>query len=263
MQHFLAKRNLGVQSETIDGANVNELGVLEHLDEWLDAEEVVGGVLIGAPRQRHVEDADAVGLQRALDLANELVRVQRVVEHVGELEIKRIIIERLVVEVTFDNEGRVRDEVDSYGVGDPHAPQRLHLLPHARADAERLGFVVEEVLLLEFLEEAREDGDLAVPVAGGPYFSEPWVEGLVELALYVGLVGGVTGSDSEVFGGGCCGGGRRVGLCGEEVEEEEREGEEEGDEEAPEDEWFRECDFHVRVCVYVCVYLSLDAIASD
>ncbi|QHO03604.1 uncharacterized protein DS421_13g433570 [Arachis hypogaea] len=147
------------------------------------------------------------------------------------------------MEIAFYNEGRERNKIYPDGVGDSHAPQGLDLLADARADAESLGGVVEKVFVLQFLEEAREDGDLAVPIARGPYFPELRVEGLVELVLYVGVVGGVTGSDFEAGGGGDGGdgggGGRRVaGLwLGEEVEEEEEgEGEEEGDEEAPEDE---------------------------
>ncbi|QHO59810.1 uncharacterized protein DS421_3g102110 [Arachis hypogaea] len=146
------------------------------------------------------------------------------------------------MEIAFYNEGREGNKIYPDGVGDSHAPQGLDLLADARADAESLGGVVEKVFVLEFLEEAREDGDLAVPIARGPYFPELRVEGLVELVLYVGVVGGVTGSDFEAGdsgGGDGGGGGRRVaGLwLGEEVEEEEEgEGEEEGDEEAPEDE---------------------------
>lgn len=40
--------------------------------------------------------------------------------------------------------------------------------------------------------------DLAGPVAGGPEFAELGVEGFVELALDVGVVGGVAGSDFEI-----------------------------------------------------------------
>ncbi|MED6168283.1 hypothetical protein PIB30_010341 [Stylosanthes scabra] len=145
------------------------------------------------------------------------------------------------MEITFYNEGRVRNKVDPEGVRHSHAPQGLHLLSDAGADAEGLGGVVEKLFLLELLEEAREDWDLAVPIARGPYLAELGVEGLVELVLYVGVVGGVAGSDFDAGNGGGCveGGGRRLaGLwLGEEVEEEEEgDGEEEGDEEAPEDE---------------------------
>lgn len=54
---------------------------------------------------------------------------------------------------------------------------------------------MEEVVGLELLEEFGENWDLAVPVAGCPYFAEFWVESFVELALYVGFVGCVTGSN--------------------------------------------------------------------
>lgn len=106
-------------------------------------------------------------------------------------------------------------------------------MPHARAYAKRLRALLEKLLFLEVLEEARKNRDLAVPVARGPYFPEARVEGFVELALDVGVVGRVTGSDSEVV---IAGGGdadvavvllRREEL--EEEEEEEGEGEEEGD----------------------------------
>lgn len=112
-------------------------------------------------------------------------------------------------------------------------PQRFHLLPHSCTDAQRLGRVFEKLFInLKVFEEAREDGDLAVPVAGCPYFSEFWVKGLVQLALNVGFVGGVPWSDSEVFG---CDMMLLLLLLlwVEEVEEEEGEGEEEGDEETP------------------------------
>jgi len=196
----LAKRNLGVQSKAIDGANVNQSGVVEEFDEGLDAVEVVGGVLIGAPGQRHVENTHPLRLQRAFDLRHEPLRVQRVVEDVGEFEIKRVVAERLVVKVTLDNERWIRNQIHSDGVSHSDSPQRLHLLAHPRTDAERLGGVPEKVFVPKVVEEARKDGNLAVPVSGCPYFAEPGIEGLVKLALYVGLVGGVAGSDCEVFG---------------------------------------------------------------
>ena len=194
--YVLTKRNLGVQSKTIDATNVNQSGVLKHRYEGLHAEEVVSGVLIRASRQRHVQHAHAVGLQRAFDLAHESFRVQRVIEHVREFEIERAVIKRLVVKVTLNDKRRVWNEVHSNGVTNADSPQRLHLLAHARAYAECLGRVIEKFFILKVLEEARENRDFAVPVAGCPYFSEARVEGLVELALDVGVVGGVTGSDS-------------------------------------------------------------------
>jgi len=98
---------------------------------------------------------------------------------------------------------------------------------------------VEKLLSLKVLEEARKNRDLAVPVARVPYFPEARVEGFVELALDVGVVGRVTGSDSEVVivGGGCDGGDGGVTVVlvrrreeGEEEEEEEGEGEDEREE---------------------------------
>lgn len=50
------------------------------------------------------------------------------------------------------------------------------------------------------MEEFRKDLNFSFPITGCPYFSEFGVKGLVELALYVGFVGGVSGSDFEVPG---------------------------------------------------------------
>lgn len=99
---------------------------------------------------------------------------------------------------------------------------------------------MEKLLSLEVLEEARKNRDLAVPVARGPYFAEARVEGFVQLALDVGVVGRVTGSDSEVV---IVGGGVMVVLLWrreevEEEEEEEWEGEDERKEKVSYDEWF-------------------------
>lgn len=80
--------------------------------------------------------------------------------------------------------------------------------------------------------------DLAVPISGGPYFSEFRVLGFVELALDVGFVGFVSGSDSEVSGGVIV-----VGL--EREEEEESEGKEERENETFSNEWF----FHFCKCM--------------
>lgn len=77
--------------------------------------------------------------------------------------------------------------------------------------------------------------DLSVPISGYPYLSEFGVAGLVQLALYVGFVGGVSGSDFEfwfgvlVMGGWWVSGGLRV--VGEKRKE-EREGEKEREKEA-------------------------------
>lgn len=56
--------------------------------------------------------------------------------------------------------------------------------------------------MFQLCKEFREDLDFAVPVAGDPDFAELGVEGLVELALEVGLVGVVAGADSDVGGAG-------------------------------------------------------------
>lgn len=50
------------------------------------------------------------------------------------------------------------------------------------------------------MEEFRKDSNFSFPITGCPFFSEFGVKGLVELALYVGFVGGVSGSDFEVPG---------------------------------------------------------------
>jgi len=101
---------------------VNQRGVVEEREEGVHAVEVVGGVLIGAPRQRHVQHAHAVGLQRSFDLAHEAFRVERVVEDVREFEVERAVIKRLVVKVALNHEGRVGNEVHSDGVANANAP---------------------------------------------------------------------------------------------------------------------------------------------
>ena len=42
--------------------------------------------------------------------------------------------------------------------------------------------------------------NFSFPITGCPFLSESGIKGLVELALYVGFVGGVSGSDFEVPG---------------------------------------------------------------
>ena len=66
-----------------------------------------------------VEDGDAAGAQGPLDLGGEAVRVERVVEDVGELEVEGGVGEGLGVEVPPDDERRGRGEVDADGAGDP------------------------------------------------------------------------------------------------------------------------------------------------
>lgn len=161
--------------------------------------QVIGGVFIGAPGNGHVEDADASGLKRALDLPNKLVGVKGVVKHIGKLEIKSVVSEGLAVKVAPNNEGRVGDQVDAQGVGDSDAFESLDLLADPSPDAEGFGGVGEQALVAQIGEEAGEDVDLSVPVAGGPYLTEIRVEGFVELALDVGVVGGVAGSDSDII----------------------------------------------------------------
>ena len=85
----------------------------------MDVKQVVGGVLVPAAVHGDVEDGDAAGAQRALDLGGEAVRVERVVEDVGELEVEGGVGEGLRVEVPPDDERRGRGEVDADGAGDP------------------------------------------------------------------------------------------------------------------------------------------------
>ena len=77
--------------------------------------------------------------------------------------------------------------------------------------------------LLQTLEKLGEDSDFSVPITGCPYLTELGVEGLVELAMEVRIVGGVSGSDLEIRGellsgvvGGYFVGREKWGLKGEE-----------------------------------------------
>lgn len=140
------------------------------------------------------------------------------------------------MKIALHHERRVRHQINPDGVGDPDPFQGRHLLPHPGSDAERFRPVGEELPLLQALEELGEDLDLPIPIAGGPYLAELRVEGLVELALEVGVVGGVSGSDleigGEVFVWVCCGGfveGLAWGLDRDEGQERERNEEEEDD----------------------------------
>lgn len=137
-----------------------------------------------------------------------------------------------MVEIALDNERRIRNEVDSDGVGDSDTAEGGDFLADTCADAEGGGGVTEEVGGLEVGEEEGEDVDLAVPIAGGPEVAELGVESFVELAVDVGGVGGVSWSDSDAGGG--CGGGGGGGV--EREEEEEGEGEEERECEVAEDD---------------------------
>ena len=159
----------------------------------MDVEQIVGRVLVAAAVHRDVQDGDAAGAERALDLGDEAARVERVVEHVGELEVEGVVGERLRVEVAPDDERRGRGEVDADGVADADEAERRDLLAEARADAERAGGVGEElppaVVAEERGEGPGEGVHLAVPVAGGPDAAEARVERLVELVAEVVLVG--------------------------------------------------------------------------
>ncbi|KAK9108345.1 hypothetical protein Syun_024356 [Stephania yunnanensis] len=228
--HPLPHDHLGVGPKAVDVPDQNQVAAAEEVDHRPNTIEVVGGVLVGPALEDDVEDADPAGPQRALDLAHEAIRVEGVVEDVGEFEVEGAIAEGLAVEVALEDQRRVGDEVDADGVEDADAVQGLDFLADAGADAEGLGAVGEEVGALEAGEEEGEDGDLALPVAGGPDAPELGVEGFVELAVDVGVVGGVSGADAEAGGGG-------VVVVVVVVAEEEEEGEEdEGGEEDGGDE---------------------------
>lgn len=155
-----------------------------------------------------MEHAHAPRPQRPLDLPNELPRVQRVVEHVRELEIEGLFPERLRVEVALHDEGRPRHQIDPDRVVDADLPQGGDLLADPGPDRERLGGIREEAPPLQALEELGEHEDLAIPIPGGPDVLELRVQGLVELVLDVGIVGRVAAPDTEVAGRGGGGGGR-------------------------------------------------------
>ena len=127
------------------------------------------------------------------------------VKHVREFEIEALVIERLGMEVTLQHQWRVRHQIDPHRVTHSDSPQRFHLLSDSGSDAKRLRLGEQKVSLLQISEKLRENQDFSVPISGNPYFSEFGVEGLVELALDVGIVGGVARADLDAageFGGG-------------------------------------------------------------
>lgn len=95
--------DLGVQAEAIDGQDMEEFG---KGDNWPDASQIIGRVIVPPPLDGGVEHAEAAGLERAIDLADEPFRVQRVVEDVGELEVEGAVREGLAMEVAGDDERR-------------------------------------------------------------------------------------------------------------------------------------------------------------
>lgn len=111
------------------------------------------------------------------------------VKHIRELKVESPVFEWLVVEVAPNNEGRVRNQVNTDRVGYSDSSKSLNLLADPGSDAESFGGVGEEMFFPQVGEEAGEDINLSVPVTGGPYLAEFGVKGLVELALDVGVVG--------------------------------------------------------------------------
>lgn len=235
--------DLGVEAEGIDLAGADQAGVVEEGEEAVDAaEEVVGGVLVAAAVHGHVEHGEAAGAQGALDLGGEAVGVERVVEDVGELEVEGVVGEGLAVEVAAHDQRRRGGEVHADGAGDAEAAQGGDLLAEARADAERRGGVGEQALGGELGEEAGEDADLALPVAGRPHAAEAGVQRLVQLQLDVVVVGAEGAPDANQRRrrrrrrrfrnrqGENRGGGFGLGVGGEE-EAEEKEGREEEEKE--------------------------------
>lgn len=122
------------------------------------------------------------------------------VKDVGVFQVESVAPERLAVEVAAQHQRRRGDQIDADGVGHPDLAQSLHFLAHPGTDAQRLGGVGEKSGALEILEEGAEHLDFSGPVSGGPYLAEFGVEGLVELALDVWIVGGVTRPDLETRG---------------------------------------------------------------
>lgn len=239
--HLLAEDDFGVKPESVDLGDLNNLATPKQPNQPLDIHEIVRRVPIPSPMHGDVKHRDAAGPERALDLGGEPGRVERVVEHVGELEVEAGVGEGLAVEVALEDERRGRREVDPDGVRHADEPERGDLLAQARADAERAGGVGEEVGGLEAGEDGGEGGDLAVPVAGGPDAAEARGERLGELVLEVVVVGAVGGGSpphpdvwgerdgwEEERGGGGWGGGGGVGVEEEEEEGEDQEEEEEG-----------------------------------
>lgn len=190
---LLAEDDLGVEPEGVDLGHPHDVAAAEQADEAAHVQQVVGGVPVPAAVHGDVEHGDAAGAQRALHLGGEAVRVQRVVEDVGELEVEGGVGEGLRVEVAAGDERRRRGQVDAERAPDAHLAQRGHLLAQARADAERAGRVGEEALVPEPREEARERVHLPLPVPRRPHPPEPRVQRLVQLVAEVVVVGTVPG----------------------------------------------------------------------
>jgi len=125
---LLAEDDLGVEPERINLRHPHNVAPWEQPNEAAHIKQVIGRVLIPTAVHGDVEHRDTPGAQGTLDLGGEPVRVQRVVEDVGELEVEGVVVERLVVEVPARDERRRGREVDAERVADAHLPQRGDLL---------------------------------------------------------------------------------------------------------------------------------------
>ncbi|KAG0477593.1 hypothetical protein HPP92_012312 [Vanilla planifolia] len=237
-----SQNQLGIEAKSIHLADARQVGFPKQRGDPLNGEEIVSRVAISAAGESNVEDAYPSRPQRALDLLNEPVRVQRMVEHVGELEIEGSVGEGLGMEVATHHQRRGRHQIHPYRVGNPQRAQRRYLLPHSGPHAECARVIRQKASVAEVGEETRENGDFPSPISGGPDAPEAGVQGLVELELEVVVVGAEAGSNLEE------GGGRRGDLVGEgyarvrsRSKEERKEGQKgEGEEE---EEWLQEL-FH-------------------
>lgn len=124
---LLAEDDLGVEPEGVDLGHPHDVAAAEQADEAAHVQQVVGGVPVPAAVHGDVEHGDAAGAQRALHLGGEAVRVQRVVEDVGELEVEGGVGEGLRVEVAAGDERRRRGRARGTrwrGGPRPGAPRR-------------------------------------------------------------------------------------------------------------------------------------------
>lgn len=129
---LLAEDDLGVEPEGVDLGHPHDVAAAEQADEAAHVQQVVGGVPVPAAVHGDVEHGDAAGAQRALHLGGEAVRVQRVVEDVGELEVEGGVGEGLRVEVAAGDERRRRGRAPTQSARDA-----LERRPSSRSPAKR------------------------------------------------------------------------------------------------------------------------------
>ncbi|XP_039118265.1 zinc finger BED domain-containing protein RICESLEEPER 2-like [Dioscorea cayenensis subsp. rotundata] len=79
------------------------------------------------------------------------------------------------MEITSDDEGRIRDEIHADSGGDVDSKKGCDLLGHVSIDAESFGGVGKEGLGFVIGEEEKEDADLVIPIASGKMSSSPYV----------------------------------------------------------------------------------------